>query len=147
LIGLWLRANRKLNAINDYERDSVPTPKKVVLADAFSKFTETWSPRVGGEINDFQIKLAKLEGEFHWHHHENEDELFLVITGKLRIKLSESDGEDVVLNPGEFLVVPRGIEHCPIAEPACEVVLLERNTTLNTGNVENDRTVRHLSHI
>lgn len=125
----------------------MPTLKKVVLADAFSTFGETWSPRVGGDINDFQIKLAKLEGEFHWHHHENEDELFLIITGKLRIKLREADGGDIVLSPGEYIIVPHGVEHCPVAEPICEVVLLERNTTLNTGNVENDRTVRHLSRV
>jgi mannose-6-phosphate isomerase-like protein (cupin superfamily) len=123
------------------------TLKKVNLSEAFATFQETWSPRIAGEINDFQIKLAKFEGAFHWHHHEHEDELFLVIEGSLRMKLREGDGGDVVLGPGEYIIVPHGVEHCPIAEPICEVVLLERNSTLNTGNVENDRTVRELSHI
>jgi mannose-6-phosphate isomerase-like protein (cupin superfamily) len=122
----------------------VPALRKVVLSDAFSSFTETWSPRVGGDINEFQIKLAKFEGEFHWHHHENEDELFLVIKGRLRMKLRDADAGDVILNAGEYIIVPQGVEHCPVAEPTCEVVLFERNTTLNTGNVENDRTVRIL---
>ena len=121
--------------------------KKVVLSEAFSTFTETWSPRIGGDINEFQIKLAKFEGAFHWHHHESEDELFLVIQGTLRMKLRESDGGDVVLNAGEYIIVPHGVEHCPTAEPTCEVVLLERSSTVNTGNVENDRTVRNLGRI
>jgi mannose-6-phosphate isomerase-like protein (cupin superfamily) len=121
--------------------------KKVNLTEAFSTFHETWSPRVGGDINDFQIKLAKLNGAFHWHHHEHEDELFLVTRGILRMKLHEEDGGDVVLGPGEYIIVPHGIEHCPVAEPTCEVVLLERNSTLNTGNIENERTVRKLARI
>jgi mannose-6-phosphate isomerase-like protein (cupin superfamily) len=111
---------------------------------AFGTFQDAWNPRVGGDINDFQIKLAKLEGSFHWHHHEHEDELFLVIKGVLRMKLGDEDGGDVVLNPGEYLIVPHGVEHCPVAEPTCEVLLFERNSTLNTGNLENERTVRDL---
>ena len=120
----------------------VPHLKKVVLANAFSAFAETWSPRVGGDINDFQIKLVKFEGAFHWHHHESEDELFLVASGRLRMKLREADGGNVVLEKGEYIIIPHGIEHCPTAEPKCDVVLLERSSTLNTGNIENDRTVR-----
>lgn len=120
---------------------------KVNLSEAFSAFTETWSPRVGGDINDFQIKLVKLEGEFNWHFHEHEDELFLVTRGTLRMQLRQQDGGDIVLGPGEYLIVPRGVEHCPKAEPTCEVILLERNTTLNTGNVENERTVRELARV
>lgn len=123
------------------------TLKKVVLTEAFSTFTETWSPRVGGDINEFQIKLAKFEGAFHWHHHESEDELFLVIKGTLRMKLREANGGDVVLNAGEYIIVPHGVEHCPTAEPTCEVILLERNSTVNTGNIDNDRTVRNLERI
>ncbi len=116
--------------------------RKVNLTDAFASIQESWSPRVGGDINEFQIKLVKLEGAFHWHHHEQEDELFLVTKGQLRMRLLEENGGDVVVGPGEYIIVPHGVAHCPTAEPTCEVVLLERNTTLNTGNVENERTVR-----
>jgi mannose-6-phosphate isomerase-like protein (cupin superfamily) len=125
----------------------MPALKKINLSEAFSTFDETWSPRVGGEINDFQIKLAKFEGEFHWHHHETEDELFLVTRGILRMQLREEAGGDVVLGPGEYIIVPHGIEHCPKAEPSCDVVLLERRSTVNTGNVENEHTVRELTRI
>lgn len=125
----------------------MPDLKKVNLGEAFASFTEAWSPRVGGDINDFQIKLVKLEGAFHWHHHEHEDELFLVTSGTLRMRLHPQDGSDIVLHAGEYLIVPRGVEHCPTAEPTCEVVLLERNTVLNTGNVESSRTVRELQRL
>lgn len=121
--------------------------EKINLAEAFSAFSETWSPRVGGDINEFQIKLAKFEGAFHWHHHDDEDELFLVTEGTLRMQLRPENGGDVVLGPGEYIIVPHGVDHCPTAEPACEVVLLERGTTLNTGNVENARTVKDLERI
>jgi mannose-6-phosphate isomerase-like protein (cupin superfamily) len=116
--------------------------KKVNLTKAFAAFSEPWIPHIGGDINDFQVKLVKLEGAFHWHHHAEEDELFLVVKGTLRMKLSEENGGDIILGPGEYVIVPHGVEHCPTAEPTCEVLLLERNTTLNTGNVENERTVR-----
>jgi mannose-6-phosphate isomerase-like protein (cupin superfamily) len=91
-----------------------------------------------GELNDAYVKVVKLKGEFVWHHHDSEDELFLVVTGRLVIKLR--DGE-IVLNAGEFAVIPRGVEHCPVAEDEVEVILLEPKTTLNTGNVQNERTV------
>nr|WP_246755456.1 cupin domain-containing protein [Rhizobium sp. RCAM05973] len=83
-----------------------------------------------------------MDGAFHWHHHEEEDELFLVVRGTLRMRLREENGGDIVLGPGEYIIVPHGVEHCPVAEPTCEVVLFEPNTTLNTGNVENERTIR-----
>jgi mannose-6-phosphate isomerase-like protein (cupin superfamily) len=121
--------------------------QKINLSEAFATFTETWRPRIGGDINDFQIKLAKLEGAFHWHHHDEEDELFLVVSGRLRMQLRPQDGGDIVLGPGDYLVVPHSIEHCPVAEPTCEVVLFERNSTLNTGTVENERTVRDLDRL
>jgi mannose-6-phosphate isomerase-like protein (cupin superfamily) len=113
--------------------------EKVNLADAFARISDYWNPRVAGEINDSHIKLAKLKGEFLWHHHDNEDEMFLVARGVLTIRLRD---RDVVLNPGEFLVIPKGVEHMPVADEECHVVLLEPKTTLNTGNVENERT-RH----
>lgn len=114
--------------------------EKVNLAAAFGSFSDHWSPKVAGDINDFQIKLAKLKGLFHWHHHDQEDELFLVVAGRLRMHFRD---RIVDLDPGELIIVPHGIEHCPEAlTPECSVVLLERNTTLNTGNVENERTVK-----
>ena len=122
----------------------MPKLQKVVLMEAFTAVTSTWNPHIGGDINDFQIKLVKLEGEFHWHHHETEDELFLVVRGTLRMKLHEQDGGDIVLQAGDYLIVPHGVEHCPIAEPTCDVVLLERNTTINTGTTETERTRRNL---
>lgn len=118
---------------------------KVNLADEFAAFEETWSPRVAGDINNFHIRLVKLEGEFVWHRHDEEDELILVISGRLRLGFRDQEAQ--VLGPGEFIIVPRGVEHRPIAEEPCEVVLLEPNTTLNTGNVDNERTVRELERI
>lgn len=111
--------------------------EKVNLAEAFSTFNETWSPRIAGEINDFAVKIVKLQGEFVWHHHEEEDELFLVVKGQLTMKLRDGD---VVINEGEFLIVPHMVEHLPVADEECHVVLLERKATRNTGNVVNERT-------
>lgn len=113
--------------------------RKVNLAEAFATFDETWSPRVAGDVNETQIKLAKLEGSFEWHHHETEDELFLVVNGRLRIALRDQD--DLVLEAGEFAIVPRGVDHRPVAESACEVVLVEPRSTINTGNLDSERTV------
>ena len=119
--------------------------KKVNLQDAFSAFTDVWSPKVAGDINDAQVKLAKFRGPFHWHHHDLEDELFLVVAGRLRMGFRDNN---VDLEPGEFIIVPRGVEHRPEAlSDECHVLLLEPNTTLNTGNVENERTIRQLDRI
>jgi len=118
--------------------------EKVNLAEAFARFSECWSPRIAGDVNDFQVKLAKLHGEFVWHRHEREDELFLVVKGTLRMQLRE---RTLVVEPGEFVIVPHGVEHCPAADEECWVLLLEPGTTLNTGNVENERTVRELERI
>lgn len=121
------------------------TLRAVNLARAFAGITDYWRPRVGGDINDFQIKLAKFQGEFLWHRHEHEDELFLVVQGELLMKLR--DGE-VRVRPGEYLIVPKGVEHCPVslsAEVHC--VLLEPRGTLNTGDVTSERTVRELERI
>lgn len=119
--------------------------EKVNLAEKFARFQECWRPKVAGEVNDSYVKLAKLEGEFVWHQHENEDELFLVVRGTLRMKLREGGAEhEIVIAPGEFLIVPKGVEHLPIADERVEVVLLEPKTTLNTGNVRNERTVEKL---
>lgn len=113
--------------------------QKVSLAQAFASFAETWSPKVAGDINDFQLKLAKLAGPFEWHHHDREDELFLVWSGRLLMHFRD---RTVELHPGEFLVVPHGVEHLPEApDGVCEVLLLEPASTVNTGNVESARTV------
>ena len=114
---------------------------KVNIAEKFTRFADYWSPKIVGEVNDMQVKLAKLKGEFIWHHHDREDELFLVIKGRLRMRLRD---RDVVIEPGEFFIVPRGVEHLPVAEEEVHLLLLEPKTTLNTGNVVNERTVAEL---
>jgi mannose-6-phosphate isomerase-like protein (cupin superfamily) len=118
--------------------------QKVNLAEKFSRFTDYYKPRIIGEVNDSLVKAVKLKGEFLWHHHDNEDELFLVTRGRLLMKLRDGD---VTINEGEFLIVPRGVEHCPVAEEEVHVVLIEPKTTLNTGNVRNERTVPELERI
>ncbi len=110
----------------------------VNLAEKFGLFQEYWSPKIAGEINDSYLKLVKFKGEFVWHHHEHEDELFLVVKGRLLIKLRD---RDIWLGEGEFVVIPKGVEHMPVANEEVHVLLLEPKTTLNTGNVENERTV------
>ncbi|MFL6215082.1 MAG: cupin domain-containing protein [Blastocatellia bacterium] len=121
-----------------------PTIEKINIADKLTRFTDTWSPKVVGEINDAYVKLVKLKGEFVWHHHDHEDEMFLVVKGHLLMRLRD---RDLHLDEGEFVIIPRGVEHLPIAENECHVLLLEPKTTLNTGNVSNDRTVADLEHI
>lgn len=118
--------------------------EKVNVADKLSRFNDYWSPKIIGELNDFYVKAVKVKGEFVWHHHETEDELFYVVNGKLVIKLH--DGE-VVLEPGEFAVIPHGVEHLPVAEEEVHVLLLEPKTTVNTGSAEGDRTVRDLERV
>lgn len=118
---------------------------KVNLAESFARFDDYWSPKIVAELNGQHVKLAKLRGEFIWHSHEREDELFLVVKGSLTIKLR--DEEDVVLHEGEFFVVPRGVEHLPVAEEEAHVLLFEPASTLNTGNIENDRTVREMERL
>jgi len=111
----------------------------VNLADKFGRIQDHWQPRIAGKLNDSYIKLAKIKGEFVWHHHELEDELFLVVKGRLTIRLKDSD---ITLNPGEFVIIPKGVEHKPVAEEEVEIILLEPKTTLNTGNVHNERTAQ-----
>ena len=107
--------------------------RKVALGARFAAITEHWRPRVVGELNGQEVKLAKLHGEFIWHHHENEDELFLVVRGRLRIEIRGQ--EAVELAPGEFVIVPRGVEHRPVAAEEVELLLFEPAGTRNTGNV------------
>jgi mannose-6-phosphate isomerase-like protein (cupin superfamily) len=114
------------------------TMKKTNLAEVLASFSETWSPRIVGELNNQHVKLAKLAGEFVWHRHDKEDELFLVLHGRLAIHLRD---RVVELNADEFFIVPRGVEHKPVAEDEVHVLLFEPSTTINTGNVRSDLTV------
>jgi mannose-6-phosphate isomerase-like protein (cupin superfamily) len=110
----------------------------VNLSQKFELFQEHWSPRIVGELNDSYVKLAKLKGEFVWHKHETEDELFLVVKGQLQIKLRD---RDLLIKEGEFVIIPKGVEHCPVAAEEVQVLLLEPKSTLNTGDQRNERTV------
>lgn len=116
----------------------------VNLAEKFSKFAEHWKPKIIGELNDSYVKAVKFKGEFVWHHHENEDELFFVVKGRFRMRFRD---RDEWIHAGELIIVPKGIEHMPVADEECHVVLLEPKTTLNTGNVVNERTVPELEKI
>ena len=118
--------------------------EKVNLSQKLAKFSEHWSPKIVGELNDSYVKLVKIRGEFVWHHHQNEDELFLVLQGKFTMRLRSGDVE---LREGEFFIVPKGVEHCPAAEEEASILLLEPKTTLNTGNVTNQRTKEKLDWI
>ena len=109
----------------------------VDLEARFAEVTELWSPKVIGRVNDQYVKIARLQGEFVWHAHEDEDELFLVIRGLLRIQLEDGD---VTLRPGEFVIVPRGVRHNPMAAEECWVMLIETVSTKHTGDVVNERT-------
>ena len=121
---------------------------KVNLAQKFSLFSEQYSPKIVGELNDTFVKLVKFQGDFMWHHHDDEDELFLVIKGEMRMKVREDGAErEIMVRPGEFIIIPRGVEHLPSAAEETQVMLLEPKSTLNTGNVRNERTVAELQRI
>jgi len=117
---------------------------KVSLSQKFSSFNDFWSPKIVGELNDSHIKLVKLKGEFDWHHHDNEDELFLVVKGQLLIKFIDNE---ISLNEGEFIVIPKGVDHLPVAQEEVQVVLIEPKGTLNTGNVITEKTKQTLETI
>ena len=112
--------------------------ESIDLAIKFSLIKEYWSPKIVGEFNDSYVKIAKLYGEFVWHHHEAEDELFLVYKGKLTIKLRD---RSIQLAAGEFIIIPRGTDHLPVAEEEVQVILVEPKSTVNTGNVQNEQTI------
>jgi mannose-6-phosphate isomerase-like protein (cupin superfamily) len=118
--------------------------EKVNIGGKFASFREHWSPKIVGELNGQHVKLVKILGEFVWHHHDEEDEMFLVVKGSLVIKLRD---RDIHLEEGEFVIIPRGVEHLPVAEEEAQVLLLEPKTTLNTGNVISERTVAELERI
>jgi mannose-6-phosphate isomerase-like protein (cupin superfamily) len=118
--------------------DAGPAIRKVNLRDKLSLFSAHWDPKIVGELNGQHVKLVKFQGEFVWHHHEHEDELFLVVHGRFTMEFRD---RQVPLDEGEFLIVPRGVEHRPVAEHEVHVLLFEPATTLNTGNVLSERTV------
>ena len=111
---------------------------KVNLAHKFSLIQDHWQPRIAGELNGQQVKLVKFHGPFLWHHHDDEDELFLVVKGRFNMEFRD---KTITIEEGEFLIVPRGVEHRPVADEEVQVVLFEPATTLNTGNQRNERTV------
>lgn len=117
---------------------------KVNLVEKFELFQDYWSPKIVGELNDTYVKLVKLKGEFVWHRHEREDELFLIVKGQLRIKLRD---RELRLREGELVIIPKGVDHLPVADEEVHVVLIEPKTTVNTGNVQNERTVMDLQRI
>jgi len=118
--------------------------EKVNLSEKFSLFTEHWSPKIAGELNGQMVKLVKFQGEFVWHHHDNEDELFYVVKGSFDMHLRD---KIITINAGEFLIMPRGVEHKPVAKEEVEIMLFEPATTLNTGNVVNEKTKPDLQQI
>lgn len=120
------------------ERRAILSGKPIILTEKLAQIQDFWNPRVIGELNGQHVKLAKVKGEFVWHHHENEDELFLVLDGELRLEFR--DGA-VTLGPGELYIVPKGTEHRPVAREEVHLLLFEPASTLNTGNIRNERTV------
>lgn len=117
---------------------------KVNLVEKFKKFSDCWSPKIVGDLNDFYVKVAKFHGEFTWHKHDNEDELMMVIHGSITIQFRD---RDIIINEGELMVIPKGVEHCPKANDVADVLLLEPKGTLNTGDVVNEKTVENLDWI
>src|SRR5271156_1511554 len=118
--------------------------EKVNLVEKLARFTEAWQPKIVGELNGQLVKLVKFQGPFLWHHHDSEDELFLVVKGRFRMEFRD---RHVWLEEGEFLIVPRTVEHRPVADEEAHVLLFEPASTLNTGNVQNERTVARLDRI
>jgi len=125
--------------------------KKINLSEKLALINEHWKPHIVGDLNNQQVKLVKFQGPFTWHHHDHEDELFLVVKGRFRMEYREGDEgapeQTIWLEPGELVIVPRGIEHRPVADEEAHVLLFEPATTLNTGNVENELTVHNLARL
>jgi mannose-6-phosphate isomerase-like protein (cupin superfamily) len=121
----------------------------VNLKQKLSLINDHWNPRIAGELNGQYVKLVKFQGPFTWHHHENEDELFLVVKGRFRMDYRDeaNTNQEVWIEEGEMIIVPRGVEHCPVAEEECHVLLFEPMSTLNTGNVKDEFTKERLEQI
>jgi len=142
----WIRSDSSLEILthSGWVAHLQTMPDKINIAQKFSQIHEYWKPYIAGELNGQLVKLDKLKGEFVWHHHENEDEMFLVVKGRFRIEFRD---KSVSLEEGEFIVVPRGVEHKPVAEEECWILLFEPASTLNTGNVENEWTLHELDRV
>jgi mannose-6-phosphate isomerase-like protein (cupin superfamily) len=123
--------------------------KKINLQQKFARFSEHWSPKMVGELNNFAVKIVKVQGEFVWHHHDVEDELFFVIKGRLLMQVRETpeSQSDIWVEEGELIIIPHGVEHRPVAEEETYLMLLEPTTTVNTGNVASERTVLHVERL
>lgn len=123
--------------------------EKINLQQKFALFSEHWTPKIVGEMNEFAVKIVKIKGEFIWHHHDWEDELFFVIKGRLLMQIREEsqDQQNIWVEEGEFIIIPHGVEHRPVAEEETHLMLLEPRTTVNTGNVESERTVHNVEHL
>ena len=123
--------------------------QKINLAEKFASFSDYYKPRIAAELNGQMVKLVKFDSPFVWHHHDHEDEMFLVVKGRFKMEFKETDGREhhEWIEEGEFIVMPRGTEHRPVAEQECWIVLFEPASTLNTGNVTNERTVAKLQHL
>ena len=118
--------------------------RKIDIKQSLETFTEHWSPKIVGEVNDSFVKLVKFKGEFVWHHHDAEDEMFLVVKGRMLMKLPDGD---ITVEEGQFIIIPRGVEHMPVAEEEAHVLLFEPRTVLNTGDAVDARTLRELERI
>ena len=118
--------------------------EKVNTAQKFALINQYWKPHIAGELNDSYVKLVKLKGEFLWHKHDAEDEMFFVTKGRLRVKLRQ---KEISLNEGEFVIIPKGVEHMPVADSEVHVILVEPRSTLNTGDVKNERTITELKRV
>ena len=140
MVTMFRRLPRAARAFNAYaRRRSTARAETQNVGTLFSKFSDHWSPKIAGEINSMHLKLVKVQGNFVWHHHDTEDELFLVTKGgPLHMKIRDPDERTEVVDVGEFIIIPKGVEHCPMAVNECEIILLEPKSTLNTGNVKND---------
>src|SRR2546430_10943469 len=123
--------------------------RSVNLVEKFRQFDDHWSPKIVGELNDSYVKLVKVQGEFVWHHHDVEDELFLVVKGRLLMQVRETpeSQRDIWVEEGELIIIPHGIEHHPVAEEETHLMLLEPTTTVNTGNVASERTALHVERL
>jgi len=122
--------------------------RTINIAQKLSLFSDHFSPKIVGEVNDLHVKVTKMKGEFMWHHHDHEDEMFLVVKGTLHMKIRENGAErEELIGPGEFIIIPHGVEHFPSADEEVHMMLLEPKSTLNTGNLKNERTVEKLQTI
>lgn len=133
-----------VNLYSSVEKNNTMSIEKINLAEKLSQFSDYFNPRIAGELNGQQVKLVKFQGEFVWHHHDNEDELFYVIKGSFDMHLRD---KIITINSGEFLIMPHGVEHKPVAKEEVEIMLFEPASTVNTGNIENELTRKELKYL